>query len=124
MAKKKAAGRKRADGSPTNASVIRDIHTANKKLGPTDVARAAAEKLGIAFSQSLVSQASGIINKGGKKKGRKKKAGATAVAPSSGSLAHDLMEAAKEVEVAIQKFTEQAASAIGAKIRQMIATKK
>lgn len=127
MAKKKVARKKRAEGSPTNASVIREVHEANKSLGPTDVARAAAEKLGVKFSPSLVNQASGIINKkGGKKKGGKKngrKAVAKTTAPSSGSLAHDLMEAAKEVEVAIQHFTEQAASAIGAKIRQMITPK-
>lgn len=125
MAKKKVVRKKKAAGSPTKASVIREVHEANKSLGPSDVARAAAEKLGVKFSPGLVSQASSIMTKkGGKKKGSKKKPVAKTTAPASGSLAHDLMEAAKEVEVAIQHFTEQAAAAIGAKIREMITPKK
>jgi hypothetical protein len=51
-------------------------------------------------------------------------AAAKTATPSSGSLAHDLMEAAKEVEVAIQDFTEKASEAISAKIRQMITPKQ
>jgi hypothetical protein len=122
MAKKKVVRRrKRADGAPTKASVIREVHEADKSLGPSAVARAAAEKLGIKVSPTLVSQASSIMKKkGGKKKGPKKKAVAKTTAPASGSLAHDLMEAAKGVEVAIQHFAEQASAAISAKIRQMI----
>jgi hypothetical protein len=126
MAKKKVVRKKKTEGSPSKASVIREVHAGDKSLGPTDVARAAAAKLGVPFSQGLVSQASSIINgKGGKKKGRKKKAVAKKTAtPSSGSLAHDLMDAAKEVETAIQHFTEKASEAISAKIRQMITPKK
>jgi hypothetical protein len=122
MAKKVVRRKKRAEGAPTKASVIREIHEADKSLGPSAVARAAAEKLGIKVSPTLVSQASSIMNKKGgmKKRGRKKKATARATTPSSGSLAHDLMEAAKGVEVAIQHFAEQASAAISAKIRQMI----
>jgi len=124
MAKKKVVRKKKAAGSPSKASVIREVHAADKSLGPTDVAKAAAAKLGIKVTPTLVSQASSIINKkAGKKKGRKN-AIAKTTAPASGSLAHDLMEAAKGVEAAIQHFTEQASEAIGAKIRQMVTPKK
>jgi hypothetical protein len=72
MAKKKIARRRRADGAPTKASVIREIHNADKSLGPTAVAKAAAEKCGIKLTPTLVSQAWSILKQSGNKKGRKK----------------------------------------------------
>jgi hypothetical protein len=69
---KKVAHRKKADGTPTKASVIRDVYKADKSLGPTAVAKAAAKKLGIEVTPTLVSQASSILKLIGTKKGNKR----------------------------------------------------
>jgi hypothetical protein len=79
MAKRKMMkGRRSREGGVTKASVIREVFGEDSSLGPTAVAEAVAQKLGIASSPTLVSQCSSLINKiksGGDKKKRGKKPG-------------------------------------------------
>lgn len=89
---KKASTKK----GPSKSQTIRDVAAKMPGAGPTEVAKAAAEKLGIKLTPSLVSQASTVMKgKGGKKKG---KPGRKAAAATNGKANGHLSEAIKFIK--------------------------